>query len=110
MRYPKRAYTFSVDYFSTPESVDPIVYSLTVMTMMPNKRLLLVVGMSFSIFALMLSKTTSDLEQSFIISYENEVKFSDKIVTSVQELGINNFDQYRLVIVGDLDCNNKVTT
>nr|WP_275087499.1 bacteriocin [Lacticaseibacillus paracasei] len=23
MRYPKRAYTFSVDYFSTPESVDP---------------------------------------------------------------------------------------
>lgn len=24
MRYPKRAYTFSVDYFSTPESVDPL--------------------------------------------------------------------------------------
>ncbi|RHX71894.1 hypothetical protein D2U14_11865, partial [Lacticaseibacillus paracasei] len=23
LRYPKRAYTFSVDYFSTPESVDP---------------------------------------------------------------------------------------
>ncbi|BBF74990.1 uncharacterized protein SONE68_2140 [Lacticaseibacillus paracasei] len=23
MRYPKRAYTFSVDYFLTPESVDP---------------------------------------------------------------------------------------
>ncbi|AHJ34434.1 hypothetical protein AF91_05205 [Lacticaseibacillus paracasei N1115] len=25
MRYPKRAYTFSVDYFSTPESVDPFL-------------------------------------------------------------------------------------
>ncbi|EKQ04423.1 hypothetical protein LCACRF28_1851 [Lacticaseibacillus paracasei] len=25
MRYPKKAYTFSVDYFSTPESVDPIL-------------------------------------------------------------------------------------
>ncbi|EPD11817.1 hypothetical protein Lpp48_01887, partial [Lacticaseibacillus paracasei subsp. paracasei Lpp48] len=86
-----------------------IVYSLTVMTMMPNKRLLLVVGMSFSIFALMLSKTTSDLEQSFIISYENEVKFSDKIVTSVQELGINNFDQYRLVIVGEKRFNSPLT-
>ncbi|MDA3727103.1 hypothetical protein PF626_09145 [Lacticaseibacillus rhamnosus] len=26
MRYPKRAYTFSVDYFSTPESVDPKIF------------------------------------------------------------------------------------
>jgi hypothetical protein len=25
LRYPKRAYTFSVDYFSTPESVDPFL-------------------------------------------------------------------------------------
>ncbi|RND52843.1 hypothetical protein FAM18121_01588 [Lacticaseibacillus paracasei] len=28
MRYPKRAYTFSVDYFSTPESVDPIFFNI----------------------------------------------------------------------------------
>ncbi|MGH1586742.1 hypothetical protein [Lactiplantibacillus plantarum] len=28
MRYPKRAYTFSVDYFSTPESVDPEIWIL----------------------------------------------------------------------------------
>ncbi|AGQ22866.1 hypothetical protein lhe_0277 [Lactobacillus helveticus CNRZ32] len=25
MRYPKMAYTFSADYFSTPESVDPFI-------------------------------------------------------------------------------------
>ncbi|MCP9310774.1 hypothetical protein [Lacticaseibacillus paracasei] len=29
MRYPKRAYTFSVDYFSTPESVDPKIRGLS---------------------------------------------------------------------------------
>ncbi|MEO3722875.1 hypothetical protein, partial [Lacticaseibacillus paracasei] len=29
LRYPKRAYTFSVDYFSTPESVDPYIFDHT---------------------------------------------------------------------------------
>ncbi|ADK17607.1 hypothetical protein LCAZH_0314 [Lacticaseibacillus paracasei] len=39
MRYPKRAYTFSVDYFSTPESVDPDFFVTGVIKWLLNKKL-----------------------------------------------------------------------
>ena len=35
MRYPKRAYTFSADYFSTPESVDPFLCPIS--ELIPSK-------------------------------------------------------------------------
>jgi len=36
LRYPKRTYTFSVDYFSTPESVDPEKIKTVVREVFPD--------------------------------------------------------------------------
>jgi hypothetical protein len=86
-----------------------MVYSITIMTCLQNKHLIFLTGICFLLFAFMQSKTTSDLEQSFIITYENEVKFSDQIINRIQELGINDFNKYKLVVIGEKKFNSPLT-
>ncbi|KLI76805.1 MULTISPECIES: glucosyltransferase domain-containing protein [Lacticaseibacillus] len=86
-----------------------MIYSLTILDLVPNKRAVAVIGLFFSVFALEQFKTTSDLEQSFILTYNDEVKFSDEIITSVQKMGISDFSGYKLVVVGQKMFSSPLT-
>ena len=63
-----------------------------------------------SIILLMQLKTTSDLEQTEIVTYQAMNNYSQQIVHSIKALGITQPADYKLVVIGTKNFNSPLAT
>ncbi|MDF3335258.1 glucosyltransferase domain-containing protein [Lacticaseibacillus rhamnosus] len=70
-------------------------------------QMLLIAGAS--ILIILQLKTTSDLEQTDILEFQNETKLANQIVTRINEKGIFEYTDYTLVVVGGQQFKSALT-
>lgn len=99
---PIRSYTPTVPLIIT-------IYVLNIMCLLSNKHVILLIGLCFSVVALAQSKTTSDLEQTSILKYNSEASLANRIVNRVEEKGIFNTSDYKLVVLGTEEFGTPLT-
>lgn len=81
----------------------PLVMMTEVMTIMVllRGRIFRGLGVGLAIvMVLMQLKTTSDLEQTEIVTYQTMANYSSQMVHSIKQLGITQSANYKLVVVG----------
>ena len=86
-----------------------MIYVLTIMYYLNSDTLRLGAAVLVSLLLFSQIKTTSDLEQTDILTFQSETTLTDQIMNKINSLDIRQYQKYKLVVVGSESFESSLT-
>lgn len=77
-----------------------MIYVITILYYLNSNTLRVGAVVLISLLLFSQIKTTSDLEQTDILTFQSESVFTDQIMEKINALGVSQYSRYRLIVVG----------
>ena len=86
-----------------------MIYVFTIFYYLNFTSLRVVAAVLMSLLLFSQIKTTSDLEQTDILTFQSETILSNQIMHKIDELNITQYHEYRLIVVGSKSFESPLT-
>lgn len=86
-----------------------MIYVFTIFYYLNFTSLRVVAAVLMSLLLFSQTKTTSDLEQTDILTFQSETILSNQIMHKINELNITQYHEYRLIVVGSKSFESPLT-